>query len=177
MIFVNSMSDLFHEDVPVEFIKRAFNTMKAAERHTFQLLTKRSARLSSLAEELEWPSNLWVGVSVENQRWTHRLDDLRRVPAGVRFVSAEPLLGALKLDLTGIDWVIVGGESGPVARPMQLGWARQIRDQCRANGVPFFFKQWGAHDVTGHRSTKAMTGRILDGELWNELPIRLASSR
>ncbi len=171
LIFVNSMSDLFHDDVPDEFVFRVFETMEAAHWHTFQLLTKRPERLAELAPRLPFPDNLWVGVSVENQRWTSRIDDLRGVPAAVRFLSCEPLLGPLtELDLTNIHWVIVGGESGHGARPMKAEWARGVRDQCTAAGVPFFFKQWGVHDEAGVRRGKAKTGRLLDSRTWNELP-------
>jgi protein gp37 len=169
-IFVNSMSDLFHEKVPDEFISRVFDTMQKAHWHQFQVLTKRSGRLREIAPMLEWPSNVWVGVSVEYQRWTSRIDDLRTVPAAVRFLSVEPLLGPLVLDLTGIDWVIVGGESGPKARPMKLEWAISVRDQCRDAGVPFFFKQWGNHDVDGIRHGKKVPTRLLEGRTWDEFP-------
>jgi protein gp37 len=171
LIFVNSMSDLFHDEVPFDFIQRVFETMTAASWHTFQLLTKRPERLAELAPRLHFPDNLWVGVSVENQRWTSRIDELRRVPAAVRFLSCEPLLGPLRdLDLKDIHWVIVGGESGHGARPMKADWARGVRDQCTAAGVPFFFKQWGAYDEAGVRRGKAKTGRLLDERIWNEAP-------
>lgn len=173
MIFVNSMSDLFHDGVPLEYIDSVFATMRAAHWHQFQLLTKRSERLREIAGELAWPENVWMGVSVENQRWARRVDDLRRVPAKIRFLSVEPLLGPLRLDLRGIHWVIVGGESGPGARPMRADWARSVRDQCVDAGVPFFFKQWGAHDEDGVRRGKKASGRVLDGRLWNELPARV----
>jgi protein gp37 len=166
------MSDLFHEDVPLAFIQQVFSTMRQADWHVFQILTKRSLRLAELAPSLDWPANVWMGVSVENQRWTSRIDDLRRVPAAVRFLSCEPLLGPLALDLTEIDWVIVGGESGHRARPMQVGWAREIRDHCTAADVPFFFKQWGAHDDAGVRRSKKGSGRLLDGTSWNAFPSR-----
>jgi len=175
LIFVNSMSDLFHEQVPVDFIKAVFDTMVAAHRHTFQVLTKRSQRARALAEQLPWPRNIWLGVSVENQYWTSRVAHLARVPAAVRFLSCEPLLGELDLKLMGIDWVIVGGESGHRARPMQADWARRVRDQCLQAGVPFFFKQWGAYDEHSVRVGKARAGRVLDGRTWNELP-KLAAS-
>jgi protein gp37 len=163
-VFVNSMSDLFHEAVPDEFIQRVFATMRAADWHQFQLLTKRSGRLRRLACHLEWPANVWAGVSVESADYVWRIDDLRAVPAAVRFLSLEPLLGPLPdLDLTGIDWVIVGGESGPGARPLEQDWVRDIRDQCQRAGVPFFFKQWG-----GMR--KKAAGRELDQRLWDEMP-------
>jgi len=170
LVFVNSMSDIFHEDVPFTFIRQVFDVMRQAHQHTFQVLTKRSHRLADLAGQLPWPQNVWMGVSVENQRWTTRIDDLRSVPAAVRFLSCEPLLGPLALELTGIDWVIAGGESGHRARPMRADWARQIRDQCREHGVAFFFKQWGAHDERGIRVGKKSAGRLLDGETWNEWP-------
>jgi len=170
LIFVNSMSDLFHEDVELGFIKRVFSTMVEADWHTFQILTKRSERLAEVAPLLPWPNNVWIGVSVENQRWTTRVDHLRTVPAKVRFLSCEPLLGPLLLDLSGISWVIVGGESGRRARRMRPEWARSIRDQCLATDVPFFFKQWGAFDEGGIRRGKAESGRILDEQVWDQLP-------
>lgn len=169
-IFVNSMSDLFNEAVPLEFVQAVFETMRLAHQHQFQVLTKRSARLRELAPQLHWPGNVWMGVSVENQRWTSRIDDLRTVPAAVRFLSVEPLLGPVDLDLGGIDWVIVGGESGPGARPMRADWARSVRDQCQAASVPFFFKQWGAYDQFGVRRSKKLNGRDLDGYEWNSMP-------
>jgi protein gp37 len=164
MIFVNSMSDLFHRDVPADFIVDVFSVMARASQHTFQILTKRAKRLASLAPQLPWPRNVWLGVSVETADYMGRVDPLREVPAAVRFLSLEPLLGAMpELSLDGIDWVIVGGESGPGARPMRAEWARSIRDQCIAAGVPFFFKQWG-----GVQRTKA--GRRLDGQTWDQYP-------
>ncbi len=164
LVFVNSMSDLFHEDVPLEFIRRVFSTMIATPQHTYQILTKRSTRLRELAPELVWPPNVWMGVSVEDQRVMHRIDDLRSVPASVRFLSCEPLIGPLdNLLLEGIHWVIVGGESGPGARPMQREWVESIRRQCRRARVPFFFKQWG-----GVR--KDLTGRELNGRTYDEMP-------
>jgi protein gp37 len=177
LIFVNSMSDLFHENVPEDYIRRVFDVMGEACWHTFQILTKRADRLASLAPRLDWPENVWMGVSVESQRWTSRIDYLRHVQAAVRFLSCEPLLGPLHLDLSGIDWVIVGGESGPGARPMRLEWARSVREQCLAAGVPFFFKQWGAFDEDGVRRGKGATGRTLDGDLWNQLPRTSATRR
>ena len=169
MVFVNSMSDLFHEDVPVEFIHRVFDVMSRASWHTFQLLTKRSERLLELDPEIDWPSNVWMGVSVENQDYTFRIEHLRQTSACVKFLSIEPLLGPLHtLDLEGIDWVIVGGESGPGARPMDEEWAVEIRDQCLEADVPFFFKQWG-----GVRKKRA--GRVLRGRTWDQVPA-LASS-
>src|SRR3954451_10129530 len=143
MIFVNSMSDLFHELVPLSFIADVFSVMAEANWHTFQVLTKRAERLAELAPRLDWPGNVWIGVSVENNRWAHRADYLREVPAAVRFVSAEPLLGPVdQLDLSGIDWLIAGGESGPHHRPVNIQWVRELRDRCTEEGVAFFFKQW-----------------------------------
>ena len=170
-IFVNSMSDLFHEDVPATFIVRVFETMRLADWHEFQLLTKRPARAAAIASHLgSWPSNVWMGTSVENQAWTSRIEELRAVPATVRFLSCEPLLGPLQLDLSGINWVIVGGESGPKARPMKPEWAEGIREQCRDAGVAFFFKQWGAHDCDGRRVGKKRAGRELQGRTWDQMP-------
>jgi len=167
MIFVNSMSDLFHQDVPLEFIQRVFDVMRRAAWHTFQVLTKRSKRLLELDQEISWPPNVWMGVSVENQDYTFRIDHLRQTESLIKFLSLEPLLGPLpNLDLHNIDWVIVGGESGPGARPMMEEWAVDIRDQCLAAHVPFFFKQWG-----GVRKKRA--GRLLQGRTWDELPIHV----
>jgi protein gp37 len=166
LIFVNSMSDLFHEQVPLEFIQRVFATMRDCPQHTFQILTKRSARLRKIAGNFEWPGNIWMGVSVEDQRVLRRITDLQRVPATVRFLSCEPLIGPLdELSLAGIHWVIVGGESGPGARPMKIEWIRSIFRQCRKCKVPFFFKQWG-----GVR--KDLTGRELGGRTYDEMPHR-----
>lgn len=163
-VFVNSMSDLFHVDVPDEFIRRVFDTIVACPQHTFQILTKRSERLRELASSLPWPSNLWMGVSVEDSRVVRRIADLAQVPAPVRFLSCEPLIGPLEdLPLDGIDWVIVGGESGPGARSMDATWVQSIRRQCRHTGTAFFFKQWG-----GVR--KDMTGRLLNGRTYDEMP-------
>lgn len=170
MVFVNSMSDLFHEDVPFEFISAVFETMRQADWHTFQVLTKRPERAARLSPDLPWPRNVWLGTSVENQRWTTRIEDLRKTGAYVRFLSCEPLLGPLRLDLTDIHWVIVGGESGPKARPMKPAWAEEIRDQCQERGVPFFFKQWGAHNEEGRRVGKTKAGRQLAGRLWEQRP-------
>ena len=165
-IFVNSMSDLFHQQVPEPYIHRVFDVIADTPRHQYQVLTKRSRRLADVGQRLEWPSNLWIGVSVENSRYRFRLDHLRRVEAAVRFVSAEPLLGPLEeLDLAGIDWLIAGGESGPGARPVEEGWLIDLRDQCAAAGVPFFFKQWGG------RTPKA-GGRELQGSTHDEMPRR-----
>jgi len=164
LVFVNSMSDLFHEEIPLSFIHDIFATMAEAHWHTFQVLTKRSERLLKLAPKLDWPNNVWMGVSVEESNVRGRVDDLRQVDAAVRFLSLEPLIGPLdNLDLRGIQWVIVGGESGPGARPMNPAWALDLRDQCRTAGVPFFFKQWGG-------VIKKRNGRHLDGRTWDELP-------
>ena len=164
LIFVNSMSDLFHEDVPLEFILDVFDTMSRAEQHYFQVLTKRSKHLAELSSEIQWPENVWMGVSVENQDYTFRIDHLRQTDAQVKFLSLEPLIGALpNLDLTHIDWVIVGGESGPYARPMKEDWVIDIRDQCQQSDVPFFFKQWGGRN-------KKQAGRILEDREWNGWP-------
>lgn len=175
LIFVNSMSDLFHEDVPLQFIQGVFRVMAEASWHTFQVLTKRSERLRDVSAELEWPQNVWMGVSVENQRWTTRVDDLRRVPAYIRFLSCEPLLGPLELDLSGIQWVIVGGESGHRARRMKAEWATSVRDQCLAAGVPFFFKQWGAYDEEGVLRGKKAAGHLLEKRSWRHAPDRARS--
>lgn len=167
-IFVNSMSDLFHEDVPLAFIRRVFAVMAQADWHVFQVLTKRNERLAELAECLPWPDNVWIGASVENGDYVHRIEALRHVPAATRFISFEPLLGDVgDVDLRGIHWAIVGGESGPGARPMEPEWALAIRDQCVEQRVPFFFKQWGGVH-------KKRTGRLLDGRLWDEYPARQA---
>jgi protein gp37 len=164
VVFVNSMSDLFHEDVPADFIRRIFETMEACPQHTFQVLTKRSERLRELGPSLPWPSNVWMGVSVENARAMKRIPDLLSVSAQVRFLSCEPLIGPLEgLALEGIHWVIVGGESGPGARKMDSDWLKSIHRQCRQATVAFFFKQWG-----GVR--KDMTGRMLYGRTYDEMP-------
>lgn len=170
MIFVNSMSDLFHADVPDEFVQQVFDVMARADWHTFQVLTKRPERTAAMSAGLPWPDNVWMGTSVENQRFTSRISSLRRTGASVKFLSCEPLLGPLKLDLRAIDWVIVGGESGPGARPMRADWARSVRRQCQDAGVPFFFKQWGAHDEHGMRVGKHRAGRLLDGQTWDGMP-------
>jgi len=168
MIFVNSMSDLFHEQVPVWFIRRVFATMQKAHWHIFQVLTKRSARLRELARELFWPDNVWIGVTVEANEYYSRLDDLRQVPAKVRFASLEPLLTPMPdLPLDGIQWVIVGGESGPRARPMRPEWVYSVMRQCRRAKVAFFFKQWGGPQ-------KWRTGRMLEGKEYNEMPAAVA---
>lgn len=164
LIFVNSMSDLFHEVVPDEFIRRVFSVMNRCPQHRFQILTKRSGRLHWAAHAVTWTPNIWMGVSVEDSRMSFRIHDLQHVPAALRFLSCEPLISAIpKLPLDGIHWVIVGGESGPGARPMKGAWARDIRKQCRAAGVPFFFKQWGGFN-------KKAAGRILDGRVYDEMP-------
>lgn len=164
MIFVNSMSDLFHAKVPLEFIQRVFDIIEETPQHTYQVLTKRSLRAARLAPKLTWPENLWLGVSVENEDVLYRVDHLRRIPAHVRFLSCEPLLGPLpNLDLTGVGWVIAGGESGPRHRPVEADWVRGIRDLCGRASVPFFFKQWG-----GPRPTS--NGNVLDGVTHEEWP-------
>jgi protein gp37 len=163
-IFVNSMSDLFHEDVPLAYIQQVFDVMKRAHWHRFQVLTKRASRLASLDKELTWALNIWMGVSVESLQYVGRIDDLRTTHAHVKFLSLEPLLGPLpNLDLRSIDWAIVGGESGPKARPMAEAWVVEIRGQCEAARVPFFFKQWGGKN-------KKKAGRTLDGRTWDEMP-------
>lgn len=170
IVFVNSMSDLFHHDIPLPYIQRVFNTMRDCPHHTFQVLTKRSERLAELARSLPWPENVWMGVSVEDSRVIHRIANLQAVPAAVRFLSLEPLIGPLDdIPLNGIRWVIVGGESGPRARPMKKEWASSILRQCRSARVPFFFKQWG-----GVR--KDLTGRTLNGRTYDEMPVGLAAA-
>jgi protein gp37 len=170
MVFVNSMGDLFHEEVPVEFIRSVFEVMCDTPRHTFQLLTKRAERLLEVAPELDWPGNVRMGVTVEDNDHVWRVDRLRCVPAAVRFLSVEPLLGPLpSLRLNGIDWVIVGGESGPGARPMSPEWVTPIRDRCLESGTPFFFKRWG-----GVR--KKAAGRLLENRVWDEMPAQSAGA-
>jgi protein gp37 len=167
VIFVNSMSDLFHKDVPFEFIQRVFNVMNRAHWHQFQVLTKRSDRLVELSSDLEWADNIWMGVSVENKDYVYRIDDLRKTKAKTKFLSIEPLLGLLPImNLKGIDWVIVGGESGPGARRLEREWVIDVRDQCLKAKVPFFFKQWG-----GVQKKKA--GRMLDGRTWDDMPANI----
>lgn len=164
MIFVNSMSDLFHEGIPLSYIEQVFEVIGQAEHHTFQILTKRHERLAELAPALTWHANIWMGVSIENRRFVKRADYLREVDAAVRFISAEPLLGPLEgLDLADIDWLIAGGESGPRHRAVKVEWLRDLRDRCADEDVAFFFKQWG-----GHRPKSG--GRLLDGQTWDELP-------
>ncbi|WP_378739054.1 DUF5131 family protein [Nocardia brasiliensis] len=165
VVFVNSMSDLFHAKVPIGFIRDVFDVMSQTPQHTYQVLTKRSLRLKRIADQLEWPANAWVGVSVEKASYLDRVDHLREVPAAVRFLSCEPLLGPLdELRLDGIGWVIAGGESGAGHRPMNPEWVRGIRDVCQRSGIPFFFKQWGG------RTPKTM-GRELDGRVWDDMPL------
>lgn len=171
--FVNSMSDLFHEEVPESFIDRVFDVMAKCPQHTFQVLTKRAERMSDYSAERLATSNVWLGVSVENKRHgVPRIDYLRSARASTRFLSIEPLLESLgQIDLTGIDWVIVGGESGHGARPMKPNWVRSIQEQCANQGVSFFFKQWGAYSPDGIRKTKKANGRHIDGRTWDEMPI------
>ena len=164
MIFVNSMSDLFHKKVPITYVKKVFGVMNLVDWHTFQVLTKRADRLLKLNSKLNWAKNIWMGVSVENKDCLNRIDDLRLTDAKTKFISFEPLLGPLpKINLKGIDWVIIGGESGPGARPMNPKWVTNLRDQCLKQKVPFFFKQWGGVN-------KKKTGRLLNGRTWNEMP-------
>lgn len=168
-IFVNSMSDLFHKSVPLEYIQRVFDVMKKAHWHRFQVLTKRGDRLEQVASSLEWAPNIWMGVSVENEKYVSRIDHLRRTDAKVKFLSLEPLLGPLdNLDLSDIDWVIVGGESGIGARPMLVDWVKRIRCQCEDANVAFFFKQWGGVQ-------KKKNGRTLDGQTWDQMPRKIAA--
>lgn len=163
-VFVNSMSDLFHPEVSIDFIEQVFDVMADTPRHTYQVLTKRSKRLADLGHRLHWPSNVWIGVSIENDRYTHRTGHLQQIPAAVKFVSIEPMLGPVRsLELEGIDWVIVGGESGRRSRPLEAEWVQDVRDRCVGAAVPFFFKQWGG------RTPKA-GGRLLDGRTWDEMP-------
>jgi len=165
-IFVNSMSDLFHEDVPTSYIMEVFSIMNRADWHQYQVLTKRSDRVLALSHELTWAPQIWMGVSVENEKYTYRIDDLRKSAAQIKFLSLEPLLGPLhRLNLRDIDWAIVGGESGPGSRTADPAWVTDIRDQCLKTSVPFFFKQWG-----GFQKKKA--GRILEGRTWDEMPVQ-----
>lgn len=169
LVFVNSMSDLFHARVPISFVREVFEVIADTPQHTYQVLTKRSARLPKLADKLDWPDNLWLGVSVENNAHAYRADHLREVPAAVRFLSCEPLIGPLPhLNLDGIGWVITGGESGPGARPLDVEWVREIRDNCLDSGVPFFHKQWGGRTPKAH-------GRELDGYFWDQMPTAVGS--
>lgn len=183
MIFVNSMSDLFHKDVPDDFIRRVFKVMVEARQHIFQVLTKRSERM------MQWirtfykdgiPAHIWLGVSIENQDYVWRVHHLQRSTARIKFLSVEPLLGPVYFsmsDLRGINWVIVGGESGHKARPMNPDWARKIREQCEKHHIAFFFKQWGAFNSEGKRVGKKAAGRLLDGRTWDEMPITLQSQQ
>jgi protein gp37 len=171
LVFVNSMSDLFHARVPTPFIRNVFDVMQQTPQHTYQILTKRSKRLTRIASQLTWPANVWMGVSVESADQYARVCDLVTVPAAVRFLSCEPLLGPLpNIPLEGINWVIAGGESGLNARPVDPGWIRNLRDSCQTSGTPFFFKQWG-----GRRAKSG--GRALDGETWSEMPALSPESR
>jgi protein gp37 len=164
VVFVNSMADMFHPDIPFEYVQRVFNVMARADWHIFQILTKRSKELVRKAPDLDWTPNIWMGVTVENAHYTYRIDDLRKIPAAVRFLSMEPLLGPVPdMDLSGIDWVIVGGESGPGARPMKREWVLEIQSQCARQGAAFFFKQWGGVN-------KKAAGRLLQGRTWDEVP-------
>jgi len=166
IIFVNSMSDLFHQNVPLYFIQKVFDVMRQASWHTFQVLTKRSDRLCQLSQSIDWPTNVWMGVSVENSDYTFRIDHLRQTSAHTKFLSLEPLLGPLShINLDSIDWVIVGGESGPGARPMEKKWVIDLKNQCQSADTPFFFKQWG-----GVR--KKRNGRILQGRTWDQMPVK-----
>ncbi len=168
-IFVNSMSDLFHQDVPIEYIQQVFDVMRRAHWHRFQVLTKRADRLLELDDRLDWQPNIWMGVSVESEKYLHRIDLLRRTGAQVKFLSLEPLLGPLpNMRLEGIHWAIVGGESGLMSRPLDPDWVFDIRDQCNAAGVPFFFKQWGGRN-------KKKAGRLLEGRTWDEMPARVSA--
>jgi len=170
-IFVNSMSDLFHEDIPEHVVDRIFEVMNRANWHRFQILTKRSNRLFRMDAQLRWAPHIWMGVTVESHAQEYRIDDLRKTHASLKFLSLEPLLGAFPhLDLSGIDWVIVGGESGPRARPMRKEWVLEIRDRCIAKRIPFFFKQWGG-------TNKKKNGRLLEGRIWHEMPKLDATSR
>ncbi len=171
LVFVNSMSDLFHEDVPLSFIQSVFKTMNEASQHTFQVLTKRPSRVLEIENNLDWSPNIWLGTSIESQRWQFRLQELNKINAEVKFLSLEPLIGPLPdIPVKGIDWVIVGGESGPGARPMEPDWVREIRDVCLQEEVPFFFKQWGG-------VFKKRAGRILDGRTWDQMPaVKLPAS-
>jgi protein gp37 len=184
-IFVNSMSDLFHEAVPDSFVDQVFDVMRRASWHNFQLLTKRADRLAEWSRKRyhgtqerpfgrkPWPNNIWAGVSVESQAYVNRIEQLVRVPSAIRFLSVEPLIGPVNVKeslLRRIHWVIVGGESGPKARPMAAQWARDLRDQCISTDIPFFFKQWGVYDSQGQRRSKKASGRVLDGRTWNQMP-------
>ena len=171
MVFVNSLSDLFHEDVPDDFIAEVFATMRSAHWHTYQVLTKRSDRLRKLSPLLAWRPNIWMGVTVESAKYVNRIDDLRATGAQLKFLSLEPLLGPMPdLDLAGIDWVIVGGETGPRARRMEAGWVRDVRDRCVAAGVPFYLKRWGEYSETGERVGRLCAGSMLEAQVWDQMP-------
>lgn len=166
VVFVNSMGDLFHEDIPLDFIQRVFDVMNKASIHTFQVLTKRSQRLKELSSQLNWGQNIWMGVSVEDEKVSSRIDDLRECGANIKFLSLEPLIGPLaNMNLQGVDWVIAGGESGPGCRPIKKEWVTDIRDQCLDNSIAFFFKQWGGVQ-------KKKNGRLLDGQTWDQMPTK-----
>jgi protein gp37 len=163
-IFVNSMSDLFHEKVPADFILKVIGIIRQTPQHQYQILTKRADRLAKLSSKIDWPKNLWMGVSIESDSYTYRIDFLKKTNAHIKFLSIEPLLGSIpQVDLCGIDWVIVGGESGPKSRPMKKEWVTEIRDQCLDANIPFFFKQWGG-------TNKRKTGRKLEGKTWSQMP-------
>ncbi len=167
MVFVNSMGDMFHEDIPFEYIQRVFKTMGEAKQHVFQVLTKRSSRMLELAPHLPWSENIWLGVTVESGKYLHRTDNLKGTPAKVKFLSVEPMIGPVDgLNLKGIDWVIVGGESGHHARVIEKDWAIEVRDNCTSSSVPFFFKQWGGPN-------KRKTGKLLEGKVWDQFPVSL----
>jgi protein gp37 len=164
LIFVNSMSDIFHKDVPLEFIRKIFEVMRQADWHIFQILTKRSERMAKLAPSLDWPENVWAGVTVESDKYINRLSDLCQVPSAVRFVSMEPLLGPIpNFPIEGLDWIVLGGESGPGARPMEKAWVIEIRNRCIQNGIPFFFKQWGGFN-------RKETSCLFEGKYYHEMP-------
>ncbi len=166
MVFVNSMGDMFHEDVPLDYIQKVFETMARADQHVFQVLTKRSSRMQEVSKDLPWPKNIWLGVTIESGKYNYRADNLRKTPASTKFLSIEPMIGPVDgLDLEGIDWVITGGESGFQARAIKECWVLAIRDNCIANKIPFFFKQWGGKN-------KKKAGRLLQGKLWDQYPAR-----
>ncbi len=164
MVFVNSMGDMFHEDVPIEYIQQVFATMEKSSHHIFQVLTKRSSRMAELAAQLPWPKNVWMGVTIESEKYLYRAENLKKTPATIKFISVEPMIGPVSdINLEGIDWVIVGGESGAQARTIEKEWAIAVRDKCTASSIPFFFKQWGGPN-------KKKSGKILDGKIWNQFP-------
>ncbi len=171
-VFVNSMSDMFHPQVPLDFIKKIFEVMNKCDQHLFQVLTKRAKRMAKLSTEFEWTKQIWAGVSIENNDFIERIDKLREVPSKIKFISFEPLLGPVKdLNIEGIDWVIVGGESGNGARPMDPEWVLDIFEECQKQNVSFFFKQWGAYGPDGKKRSKKENGREFKGEVWNEFPM------